>query len=116
VNVGKEFDAENYTKVLSHEAAEAIETGQYKMSRAQGIIRPVTIPGAYWVNMAGVPWVVNGIDPYQLTQATIDGRKVVRELQRFFRDRIPGMDHADVAQTAPKIGLKRLEGSWGNTC
>lgn len=36
VNVGKEFDAEDYAKVLSHEATEAIETGQYKMSRAQG--------------------------------------------------------------------------------
>ena len=113
VNVGKEFDAENYTKVLSPEAAEAIKTGRYKMSRAQGIIRPTTIPGAYWVNMAGVPWVVNGVDPYQLTQATIEGRRIVRELLRFFRDRIPGMDHAYVAQTAAKIGLRETRRVMG---
>jgi hypothetical protein len=106
VNVGKEFDAQDYTKVLLPEAAEAIKTGRYQISRAQGIIRPIAISGAYWVNMAGVLWVVNGIDPYHLTQATIDGRRVVRELQRFLRDKIPGMGHADVAQTAAKIGLR----------
>jgi len=106
VNVGKEFDPENYTKVLLPEASEAIKTGQYRMSRAQGIIMHIMIPGAYWVNMAGLPWVVNGIDPSHLTQATIDGRKVVRELHRFFRDKIPGLDHSDVVQTAAKIGLR----------
>jgi hypothetical protein len=106
VNVGKEFDAENYTKVLLSEAAEAIRTGQYRMSRAQGIIMHIMIPGAYWVNMAGLPWVVNGINPHHLTQASMDGRKVVRELHRFFRDKIPGLDHSDVVQTAAKIGLR----------
>jgi hypothetical protein len=106
VNVGKEFDPENYTKLLLPEASEAIRTGQYQMSRAQGIIMSVMIPGAYWVNMAGIPLVVNGIDPHQITQATIDGRKVVRELHRFFRDKIPGLDHSYVIQTGAKIGLR----------
>ena len=113
VNVGKAFDPKNYRKVLLDEATEAIRTGQYKMSRAQGIIMHIMIPGAYWVNMAGVPWVVNGLDPYHLTQATIDGRKVVRELQRFFRDKIPGLDHADVIQTAAKIGLRETRRVMG---
>jgi hypothetical protein len=113
INVGKEFDPENYTKVLLPTAAEAIKTGQYKVSRAQGIIMHIMMVGAYWVNMAGVPWVVNGIDPYHLTQATIDGRKVVRELQRFFRDKIPGLENADVAQTAAKIGLRETRRVMG---
>jgi hypothetical protein len=113
VNVGKEFDPENYTKILLPEASEAIRTGQYRMSRAQGIIMSIMIQGAYWVNMAGLPWVVNGIDPYQLTQATIDGRKVVRELHRFFRDKIPGLDHSDVMQTAARIGLRETRRVMG---
>ena len=66
----------------------------------------IMIPGAYWVNMASVPWAVNGIDPYHLTRATIDGRKVVRELQKFFQDRVPGMDRAEVIETAAKIGVR----------
>lgn len=106
VNVGEVFDPENYTKVLLSEATEAIKTGQYRMSRAQGIIMHTMIPGAYWVNMAGLPWVVNGIDPVHLTRATVDGRKVVRELHRFFRERIPGLDRTNVMQTAAKIGLR----------
>jgi len=113
VNVGKEFDPENYTKVLLTQATEAIKAGQYMMSRAQGIIMHIMIPGAYWVNMAGVPWAVNGIDPYHLTQATIEGRKVVRELKRFFRDKIPGLDHANIAQTAARIGIRETRRVMG---
>jgi len=73
------------------------------------------IPGAYWVNMAGIPWVVNGIDPYSLTQATIQGRKLVRELQRFFNEEIPGLNHAQVMQTAAKIGLRETRRVTGST-
>jgi ribulose 1,5-bisphosphate synthetase/thiazole synthase len=113
INVGEKFDHENYKKVVFDEALEAIRTGQYKMTRAQAIINHIMVPGAYWVNMAGIPWVVNGIDPSHLTQATIDGRKVVRELQRFFRNKILGLDHADVAQTAAKIGLRETRRVMG---
>ena len=113
INVDEQFDNENYKKVVFDEAMEAMKTGQYKMSRAQGIINHIMIPGAYWVNMAGLPWVVNGIDPYDLTHATIDGRKAVRELHRFFRDKIPGLEHTDVAQTATKIGLRETRRVMG---
>jgi hypothetical protein len=71
------------------------------------------IPGAYWVNWAGVPRAVNGIDPYNLTQAAIDGRKVVRELRRFLRDKIVGMENVDVIDTAPKIGLRETRRVMG---
>jgi len=113
INVGNEFDPANYKTILLPKATKAIKTGQYKM-RAQGIIMNIMIPAAYWVNMASIPWVVNGIEPYHLTQATIDGRKVVRDLQRFFRDNIPGLDRAEVAQTAAKIGVRETRRVMGN--
>jgi hypothetical protein len=113
INVDKEFDPEKCVNVVLREATEAIRKGQYKISRAQGIIRQIMIPGAYWVNMAGIPWVVNGIDPCHLTQATIDGRRLVRELQRFFKDKIPGLGYADVAQTAAKIGIRETRRVMG---
>jgi len=112
-NVTEEFDDENFSKVLLPRATEAIKKGRYKITRAQGIIRNIMIPGAYWVNMAGIPWVVNGIDPYSLTQATIQGRKLVRELQRFFNEEIPGLNHAQVMQTAAKIGLRETRRVMG---
>jgi hypothetical protein len=71
------------------------------------------VPGAYWVNWAGVPREVNGIDPYNLTQASIDGRKVVRELRRFLRDKIVGMENVEVIDTAPKIGLRETRRVMG---
>jgi hypothetical protein len=114
VNVGKEFDPENYRKVVIPAAAEAIKSGEYKlMTRADCYILYVQVPGVYEVNMAGIPWVVNGVDPYHLTQATIDGRKVIRDIQRFFRDKIPGLDKVDVVQTAPKIGLRETRRVMG---
>ncbi len=102
VNVGANFNP----STVNPAAAEAIKSGQYQITRPQAIIQNIMIPGAYWVNWAGVPRAVNGIDPYNLTQAAIDGRKVVRELQRFLKDKIVGMENVDVIDTAPKMGLR----------
>jgi hypothetical protein len=102
VNVGPNFDP----STVNPAAAEAMKTGKYKITRPQAIIQNIMIPGAVWVNWAGVPRAVNGIDPDHLTQASIEGRKVVKELQRFLREKIAGMENAEVVDTAPKIGLR----------
>jgi hypothetical protein len=102
VNVGLNFNP----ATVNPAAAEAIKSGEYKITRPQAIIQNIMIPGAYWVNWAGVPWAVNGIDPSHLTQAAMDGRAVVRELRRFLRDKIVGMENVDVIDTAAKIGLR----------
>ena len=109
VNVGAKFNP----NTVSPAAAEAIKSGEYKITRPQAIIQNIMIPGAYWVNWAGVPRAVNGIDPYNLAQAAIDGRKVVRELRRFLRDKIAGMENAEVIDTAPKIGLRETRRVMG---
>lgn len=109
VNVGAEFNP----GMVSSAAAEAIKSRDYKITRPQAIIQNIMIPGAYWVNWAGVPRAVNGIDPYNLTQAAIDGRKVVRELRRFLRDKIAGMENVEVIDTAPKIGLRETRRVMG---
>ncbi len=109
VNVGTHFNP----STVGPAAAEAIKSGEYKITRPQAIIQNIMIPGAYWVNWAGVPWAVNGIDPYHLAQAAIDGRKVVRELRRFLRDKIAGMENAEVVDTSPKIGLRETRRVMG---
>jgi len=109
VNVGSNFNP----SAVSPAAAEAIRSGEYKITRPQAIIQNIVIPGAYWVNWAGVPREVNGIDPSNLTQAAIDGRKVVRELCRFLRDKIAGMENVEVIDTAPKIGLRETRRVMG---
>ena len=109
VNVGSNFNP----STVSSAAAEAIKSGEYKITRPQAIIQNIMIPGAYWVNWAGVPRAVNGIDPYNLTQAAIDGRKVVRGLRKFLRDKIAGMENVEVIDTAPKIGLRETRRVMG---
>jgi hypothetical protein len=109
VNVGENFDPATVTSA----AAEAMKSKQYQITRAQAIIQNIMIPGAYWVNWAGIPWAVNGVDPFSLTQAAIDGRKVVRELRRFLRDEIAGMETAEVIDTAAKVGLRETRRVMG---
>jgi len=109
VNVGPNFDP----ATVNPAAVEAIKSGEYKITRPQAIILNIVIPGAYWVNWAGVPWAVNGTDPHHLTQASIDGRKVVRELRSFLRDKIAGMENVEVIDTAPKIGLRETRRVMG---
>ncbi len=109
VNVGENFKS----STVDPAAAEAIKSGEYKITRPQAIIQNIMIPGAYWVNWAGIPWAVNGLDPYRLTQAAMDGRKVVRDLRRFLRDKIEGMENADVIDTAAKVGLRETRRVMG---
>jgi hypothetical protein len=109
VNVGADFNP----STVNSAAAEAMKSGEYKIARSQAIIQNIMIPGVFWVNWAGVPRAVNGIDPYDLTQASIEGRKVVRELRRFLRDKIAGMENAEVVDTAPKIGLRETRRVMG---
>jgi hypothetical protein len=109
VNVGPNFDP----STVNSAATEAIKSGEYEITRPQAIIQNIMIPGAFWVNWAGVPRSVNGINPYDLTQASIEGRKVVQELRRFLRDKIAGMENAEVIDTAPKIGLRETRRVMG---
>jgi glycine/D-amino acid oxidase-like deaminating enzyme len=109
INVGPNFRG----STVDPAAAEAIRSGRYKITRPQAIIQNIMIPGAYWVNWAGIPWAVNGIDPTHLTQAAIDGRKVVRELRRFLRDKIEGMENVEVIDTAAKMGLRETRRVMG---
>ena len=102
VNVGDDFDP----STIGPAAAEAMKSGEYRITRSQAIIQNIAIHGAYWVNWAGVPAVVNGTDPYDLSRATIEGRRLVYELLRFLRDKIPGMKNADIIGTGAKIGLR----------
>ena len=109
VNVGPNFNP----STVNPAATEAMKSGEYKITRPQAIIQNIMIPGAFWVNWAGVPKTVNGIDPYNLTQASIEGRKVVLELRRFLREKIAGMENAEVVDTAPKIGLRETRRVMG---
>jgi hypothetical protein len=56
--------------------------------------------------MARLPSAVNGIDPYQLTRAIIQGRKLVRECTRFLVSKVTGLEQAAIVQTNETLALR----------
>jgi hypothetical protein len=92
----------------------AIARGDARITRPTAIIMNVNIPGAYWVNWAGIPAQVNGVDPFQLSKAAIDGRKVADGLVSFLKEKVPGFENAAVIDEAPKMGLRETRRILGD--
>ena len=93
-------------KELEGLQAEAINSGQYKLTRIGGGLEYNMISGVYGVQMARLPSAVNGIDPYQLTRAIIQGRKLVRECTRFLVGKVTGLEQAAIVQTNEKLAIR----------
>ena len=49
---------------------------------------------------------VNGTDDRQLTDATIEGRRLVQEHVRFYRQYVPGFEHLELATTGSLLGVR----------
>jgi hypothetical protein len=95
------------SSALSTAITNAINAHDPRITRPTAIIMGIGIPGAYWVNWAGIPASINGIDPVALSQAAVKGRKVVDGLQSFLRTSgVAGFENARVVDTAPKMGLR----------
>jgi hypothetical protein len=98
---------------LSAAIAAGIAAGDTRITRPTAIIMNVNVPGAYWVNWAGIPSQVNGVDPFQLSQAAIDGRKVADGLANFLKEKVAGYENAAVIDKAPKMGLRETRRIMG---
>lgn len=111
VNVGSYSSTD-----LNNAIAAAIAAGDKRITRPQVIIQALPgISGARWVNWAGVPWKVNGTDPFQLSQAAVDGRKVVNGLIEFCKEKMGApFATAAVIDTAPKMGLRQTRRVMGD--
>jgi hypothetical protein len=109
INVGT-YSSSN----LNSKIAAAIAAGDKRITRPQVIIMGINIPGAYWVNWAGVPWKVNGVDPYQLSKAAVDGRKVGDGLRDFLKENVAGFENAAIVDKAPKMGLRETRRVMGD--
>jgi len=58
---------------------------------------------------------LNGLDPLDLTKATIECRKQAWEILNVFRNHMPGFEEAYIEQTAPTIGVRetrRIKGQY----
>jgi len=111
VNVGSYSSA-----ALSSAIANAIAAGDTRITRPTAILQALPgISGSRWVNWAGVPWKVNGVNPFQLSKAAVDGRKVANGLMEFCKEKMGDpFATAAVIDTAPMMGLRQTRRVMGD--
>lgn len=57
----------------------------------------------------------NPVDPFDLTKAEMEAREQMFELVAFLKENIPGFEHAELAYSAPQIGVREsrmIEGKF----
>jgi len=91
--------------------ADAIEQG-YDLPRREGSVHITPINGVMATNMTRVG-EIDALDPEQLTQAEIEGRKQAMEYIRFLIDKVPGYEHAALCDFSHQIGVRESRRIFG---
>ena len=89
-------------------------TRRYKEAKARGDIRcPREDVLWFYANQPGVIHfnttrviLKDATDPWELTEAEIEGRRQVQEIVRFLKTEIEGFENAYLQTTAPQIGVR----------
>jgi len=58
---------------------------------------------------------MNGVDEWELSRGYVDGRKMVAQIEQFFKHHVPGFENADLICTAALMGIRetrRIEGEY----
>lgn len=81
------------------------ENGDFNVDRDMVLCFETNNPGEYIVNMTRVTRH-SAVDPFDLTEAEIQGRKQVHETVRFLKKYIPGFENCVLMTTGPHIGIR----------
>jgi ribulose 1,5-bisphosphate synthetase/thiazole synthase len=91
---------------VSAAIAAGIAAKDTRITRPTAIIMNVNVPGAYWVNWAGLPSQINGIDPFHLSKAAVEGRKIADGLTNFLKEKVAGFENVAVIDKCSKMGIR----------
>lgn len=83
----------------------ARERGEFDIPRDKIGIYETPTPGVWRVNTTRIQRL-SGLDPAELTQAEVEGRRQVAQLVRFFRTYMPGFEQVALLDTAAQIGVR----------
>lgn len=64
------------------------------------------MPNSMYFNCPEIPGRVNSLDPKELSEARIKGRKMIKRLYNFFVDYLPGFEDSFIANEASIIGIR----------
>lgn len=84
---------------------QAKDAGEFHIDRDTVLCFETNTPGEYVVNMTRVA-KRSAVDPFDLTEAEIEGRKQVQETIAFLRKYIPGFENCHLAFSGPSIGIR----------
>jgi hypothetical protein len=101
--------------ILDNSVARAISegnaSGRYRLPRAKVFLFETPRPGELLCNatriVGGDGRELNPIYVEDITEAEIEGRRQVREYERFFRDHLAGCQHAFVNDTGVQVGVRQ---------
>lgn len=89
-----------YTRIKRAKAA-----GEFDVDRDMVLCFETNNPGEFILNMSRIIRK-SAVDPFQLTQAEIEGRRQARQIVAFMRKSIPGFENCRLELTGPSIGIR----------
>lgn len=133
VDVARFLAAYGEDSILPDEVVKAIgeanASGAYKLPRAKVFLFPTPRPGELLCNTTRVIGrdgrELHPLVAVDLTEAEIEGRRQVREYERFYRSRLAGCESAYVEDTGVQVGVRqtrqivgtaRVTNEWVERC
>lgn len=83
----------------------ARENGDFDVERDLVLCFETNIKGQFIVNMSRVTRH-NPLNPFELTKATVEGRKQAHKIMAFLKKYIPGFENCYIISTGPNIGIR----------
>lgn len=87
-------------------------SGEFDFPRISGSFSPAPQPGKVHVNMSRVAGV-NGVDPWSLSNGTLEGRRQVEDFAKFLVKYVPGFETAIIDAIAPQLGVRETRRIMG---
>ncbi len=83
---------------------------RHTFARRGAILRPQRDPTRWRANVTQLRnargQAANALDPRELSQAELDGRRQVVEYLRFLREEVPGFEHAELLDLPAQVGVR----------
>jgi hypothetical protein len=105
---------------LEEKIREARKTGDYNLPRSHCYMYPSPRTGEYSCNMTRLAppenagrLCLSGVSTDDLTYSEMEGRKLVREYERFLQDHVPGFEKSVVNDVGTQIGIRQTRSIVG---
>jgi hypothetical protein len=95
-----------------HRLMQEASDSDYNLPRREGSVHITPLAGVMATNMTRVG-NIDPTDPLQLSEAESEGRQQAMEYTRFLIDKVPGYEHAAVANLSTQIGVRESRRIFG---